>query len=80
MEGYFFELFAVLLWIPVVVTLEYLLQIKVDYFGNFAACRVAAYCSVFQNVHRLLKSPWKSLNSKVTEEYSELCNWLESLF
>jgi len=55
-----------LLWIPVtsscnvVFSLDYLVQIKVDYFVNLAACWLAVYWSVFENVR---SCPRKVLDS-----------------
>jgi len=46
MEGYLSELFAMLLCNTVVFSLHYLLQNKVDYFVNLAACRLVQYWSV----------------------------------
>jgi len=58
MEGYLFELFGMLLWIPVTLlckllwfSLDYLLQIKIDYYVNLVVCKLAVYWSVLYNVH-----------------------------
>ena len=54
MEDYLFEFFchvAVNSCNTVVFFIDYLLQVEVDYFVNLAACRLAVYWSVFQNVH-----------------------------
>ena len=58
MEGYLFELFCCIIVNScnvVVFFLDYLLQIKVGYFVNLAACGLATSSvldwSIFQNVH-----------------------------
>ena len=64
MEGYLSELFAMLLCNTVVFSLHYLLQNKVDYFVNLAACRLVQYwsvrmCIVFSGkvLEKVLESP-----------------------
>jgi len=72
MEGYSFEIFPMLLWIPVTlcVFLDYLRRIKVDCFVNLAACKLVVYLFVFWYVllAESLKTSLKSFHFKVTEE------------
>jgi len=64
MEGHSFELFAMLLRIPVMLCFPLITYFKLKLsFVNLAACRLVVYWSVFQNVIVLERS----LTSKVKE-------------
>jgi len=56
----------------VVFSLDYLLQITVDYFVNLSACRLAVYWSVFQNVH---SCPRKVLESRLILKSRKRSTW-----